>query len=120
MSLFEAAMRGPRKKSVKPSWFSGFGLFVSQFLTTAAIALTYWYGGRLVNQKLVTPKHLFQVFFLLISTGKNIADAGCMTPNIAKGGNAIRSVFAIIDRQSEIVPKDHNGIRVKKKLLRVA
>lgn len=114
LSLFEAAMRGPRKESVKQSWFSGFGLFVSQFLTTAAIALTYWYGGRLVNQKLVTPKHLFQVFFLLISTGKNIADAGSMTSDIAKGGSAIRSVFAIIDRQSEIEPEDHNGIRVKK------
>jgi len=114
LSLFEEAMRGPRKESVKQSWFSGFGLFFSQFLTTAAVALTYWYGGRLVNQKLVTPKHLFQVFFLLISTGKDIADAGSMTSDIAKGGSVIRSVFAIIDRQSEIEPEDHNGIKVKK------
>jgi len=114
LSLFEAAMRGPRKESVKQSWFLGLGLFFSQFLTTATIALTYWYGGRLVNQKLVTPKHLFQVFFLLISTGKNIADAGSMTSDIAKGGSAIRSVLAIIDRKSEIEPEDHNGIKVKK------
>jgi ATP-binding cassette subfamily B (MDR/TAP) protein 1 len=63
---------------------------------------------------LVTPKHLFQVFFLLISTGKDIADAGSMTSDIAKGGSVIRSVFAIIDRQSEIEPEDHNGIKVKK------
>ena len=45
LSLFKAAMNGPRKESVKASWFFGFGLFTSQFLTTAAIALTFWYGG---------------------------------------------------------------------------
>ncbi|GLT68950.1 hypothetical protein SLA2020_411400 [Shorea laevis] len=63
LSLFEAAMRGPRKESVKQSWFS---------------------------------------------------DAGSMTSDIAKGGSAIRSVFAIIDRQSEIEPEDHDGLKVKK------
>ncbi|GMY26375.1 putative multidrug resistance protein [Fagus crenata] len=98
LSLFEAAMKGPRNESVKASWFYGFGLFTSQFLTTTAIALTFWYGGRLINKKLVSPKHLFQVFFILISTGKSIADAGSMTSDIAKGSSAIRSVFAIIDR----------------------
>ncbi|XP_041011366.1 putative multidrug resistance protein [Juglans microcarpa x Juglans regia] len=114
LCLFGAAMDGPRRESVKQSWFSGFGMFSSQFLTTAAISLTFWYGGRLVNQKSVTPKHLFQAFFILISTGKNIADAGSMTSDIAKGSNAIRSVFAIIDRRSEIEPKSSTGISVKK------
>ena len=101
LGLFEAAMKGPMKESIKASWFSGLGLFSSQFLTTAAIAVTFWYGGRLMNQKLVTPKNLFQAFFILISTVKNIADAGSMTSDIAKGSSAIRSVFAI-DRKSVV------------------
>ena len=116
LGLFEAAMKGPRKESIKASWFSGLGLFSSQFLTTAAIAVTFWYGGRLMNQKLVTPKNLFQAFFILISTVKNIADAGSMTSDIAKGSSAIRSVFAIIDRKSEIDPEDHNGVKIKKSI----
>ncbi|GMP82567.1 hypothetical protein CsSME_00036812 [Camellia sinensis var. sinensis] len=114
LSLFKATMEGPKKESIKQSWFSGFGLFGSQFLSTASIALTYWYGGRLMNQGLVTSKHLFQVFFILMSTSKNIADAGSMTSDLAKGGNAIRSIFAILDRKTEIEPDDLKGINVEK------
>ncbi|KAF8399819.1 hypothetical protein HHK36_015691 [Tetracentron sinense] len=114
LGLFGATLKGPRKESIKQSWFAGFGLFISQFLTTASIALAFWYGGRLMTQGLITSKHLFQAFFLLISTGKNIADAGSMTSDLAKGGNGIRSVFAILDRKSEIEPDDPEGIKAKK------
>ncbi|KAL0364247.1 UNVERIFIED_CONTAM: ABC transporter B family member 15 [Sesamum angustifolium] len=93
LDLFAETLRGPRKESIKQSWFSGIGLFISQFLTTAAIALTYWYGGRLMNKELVSSKHLFQAFFILMSTGKNIADAGSMSSDLAKGSNAVRSVL---------------------------
>ncbi|KAM0965312.1 hypothetical protein TB2_020918 [Malus domestica] len=111
LKLFGDAMRGPRKENIKQSWISGLGLFSSQFLTTAAIALTYWYGGRLMNQKLVPAKHLFQVFFILMSTGKNIADAGSMTTDLARGGKAIKSIFSILDRESEISPEESEGIK---------
>lgn len=36
-----------------------------------------------------------------------------MTSDIAKGSNAIRSVFSILDRTSEIEPENSTGIRVK-------
>ncbi|KAI5352185.1 hypothetical protein L3X38_005076 [Prunus dulcis] len=111
LNLFGDAMRGPRKENIKQSWISGFGLFSSQFLTTAAIALTYWYGGRLMNQNLVTAKHLFQVFFILMSTGKNIADAGSMTSDLARGGRAIKSIFSILGRESEISSEELEGIK---------
>lgn len=52
----------------------------------------------------------------MISTGKNIADAGSMTSDIAKVSSPIRSVFAIIDRKSEIDPEDHNGVKIKKSI----
>lgn len=108
VNLFRETLRGPKRENMKQSWLSGFGLCGSQFLTTAGIALTYWYGGRLLIDKLVTPKKLFQAFFLLMSTGKYIADAGSMSSDIAKGSAAVRSVFAILDRDSEIEPKDSN------------
>ncbi|XWS34691.1 hypothetical protein CRYUN_Cryun21dG0059200 [Craigia yunnanensis] len=113
LHLFGATMRGPRQQSIKQGYISGCGLFSSQFLTTASIALTFWYGGRLINQGLVTPKRLFQAFFILMSTGKNIADTGSMTSDLAKGGSAIKKIFAILDRRSEIEPEDHKGIEVE-------
>ena len=52
----------------------------------------------------------------MISTGKSIADVGSMSSDITKGSSAIRSVFAIIDRHSEIDPEDQKGIKVKKSI----
>lgn len=116
LGLFAETLRKPREESIKQSWFSGIGLFISQFLTTAAIALTYWYGGRLMNKGKVSSKHLFQAFFILMSTGKNIADAGSMSSDLARGSNAVRSVFAILNRRSEIDPDDPDRSKVKRAL----
>ncbi|CAN0917017.1 Putative multidrug resistance protein, partial [Linum grandiflorum] len=116
LGMFAQTMEGPKKEIVKQSWISGFGMCCSQFLTTAAMALTYWYGGKLLIQGLITPKHLFQAFFLLMSTGKNIADAGSMSTDIAKGGDAIRSVFETLDRKTEIEPDDPEGKKVRKQM----
>ncbi|KAL6186428.1 hypothetical protein ACLB2K_042548 [Fragaria x ananassa] len=111
LNLFQDAVQGPRNENIKQSWVAGIGLFSSQFVTTAAIALTYWYGGRLMNQNVVSSTHLFQVFFILMSTGKNIADAGSMTSDIARSGKAITSIFAILDRESEISSEELKGVK---------
>lgn len=116
LKLFIATLGAPKRESIKQSRISGVALFISQFITVATMALTFWYGGRLMNQGLVSSKHLFQAFFLLMSTGKNIADAGSMSSDIARGGKAIRSVFAILDRKSEIEPEDPQGHKIGKRL----
>ncbi|KAJ8548339.1 hypothetical protein K7X08_030808 [Anisodus acutangulus] len=72
--------------------------------------------GRLMNKNLLTSKHLFQVFFLLMSTGNNIADTGSMTSDLARGSSAVASVFAILDRKTEIEPESSQGLKVTKRL----
>ncbi|KAK9117388.1 hypothetical protein Sjap_016335 [Stephania japonica] len=114
LDLFENTLQGPQRESSKQSWYAGLGLFCSQFFTTASIAMTYWYGGRLLAHKQITSTHMFQAFFILLSTGKNIADAGSMTSDLAKGSGAVKSVFTMLDRRSEIEPDDPQGIKPKK------
>lgn len=113
LRLFKAALESPKKESIRQSWISGVGLFTSQFMRTASITFTFWYGGRLMSKELVTSKQMFQTFFVLMSTGKTIADAGSMTSDLVKGASAIRSVFAILDRKSEIEPEDPKGVKPK-------
>ncbi|KAH7857236.1 hypothetical protein Vadar_010449 [Vaccinium darrowii] len=112
LSLFAAATEGPRKESIKQSWLSAVGLFSSEFLATASSALSFWYGGRLLNQGSISSKQLFQAFFILMGTSKTIADAGSMTSDLTKGSQAVRSLFADLDRKSEIEPDDPKGIKV--------
>ncbi|KAI5406157.1 putative multidrug resistance protein [Lathyrus oleraceus] len=114
LNLFKTAMDGPKKESIKQSWISGSILSMSQFITTASIALTFWYGGILLNRKLVESKHLLQVFLILMGTGRQIADTGSMTSDIAKSGRAINSVFAILDRKTQIEPEDTRNRKMKK------
>lgn len=116
LNLFKTAMEGPRKQSIKQSWISGSILSFTQFITTASVTLTFWYGGRLLNQGLVESRNLLQVFLILMGTGKQIADTGSMSSDIAKGGRAINAVFAMLDRKSQIEPEDSRHRLVKKNL----
>ncbi|XP_052485612.1 ABC transporter B family member 15 [Gossypium raimondii] len=109
LKMLERAQEGPRRESIRQSWFAGIGLGTSQSLTTCTWALNFWYGGKLISQGYITAKALFETFMILVSTGRVIADAGSMTSDLVKGLEAIGSVFAILDRFTTIEPEDSNG-----------
>lgn len=114
LSLFKETLRGPKEASTRHSWLSGVGLFSSQFSNTAATALAYWYGGRLLIKGDINPEHLFQVFLILLFTAYIIAEAGSTTNDLSKGSAAVASVFAILDRNTEIEPEDTRTREAKK------
>ncbi|PUZ47678.1 hypothetical protein GQ55_7G185700 [Panicum hallii var. hallii] len=113
LRLYEAAQEGPRKDSRVQSWISGSCLSLCQFSNTASMALALWYGGRLMARGLITPTHLFQVFFMLMTMGRVIADAGSLTSDLAKGGDAVRSVLDTLDREPMIKDDGRDGDEAK-------
>ncbi|RLM78648.1 hypothetical protein C2845_PM12G05290 [Panicum miliaceum] len=114
LRLFDQAQDGPRKESIRQSWFAGLGLGTSMSLMTCTWALDFWYGGRLMAEHHITAKALFQTFMILVSTGRVIADAGSMTTDLAKGADAVASVFAVLDRETEIDPDNPEGYKPEK------
>ncbi|CAN6228573.1 unnamed protein product [Urochloa humidicola] len=114
LRLYEAAQDGPRKDNRVQSWISGFCLSLCQFSNTGSMALALWYGGRLMARGLITPTRLFQVFFMLMTMGRVIADAGSLTSDLAKGGDAVRSVLDILDREPLIKDDDDEANEPKK------
>ncbi|KAJ0978953.1 hypothetical protein J5N97_014427 [Dioscorea zingiberensis] len=114
LRLFELTQEGPRKENIRQSWIAGLVLGISHSLTKCAFALSFWYGGRLVSHDLLTPRALFQTFLVLVGTGRVIANAGSMTTDLAKGAEAVGSVFAMLDRQTCIEPDDSKGDSPKK------
>lgn len=109
LKLVEKAQEGPSSESARRSWYAGFGLGTSQSLVLCTWALDFWYGGKLIADGHIDAKALFQTFIILVSTGRVIADAGSMTNDLAKGSDAVRSVFAVLDRDSLIDPEDPEG-----------
>eukprot|EP00253_Pinus_taeda_P026305 PITA_26305 len=114
LRLFEKTQEGPRRESIKQSLYAGFALGTSQFITLSNTARDFWYGGQLVFKGKITSEALFQVFFILMSTRKVIADAGSMSSDIAKGSDAVEAVFGILDRESRINPDDERGEKTVK------
>lgn len=114
LKMLEAAQEGPLRESVRQSWFAGIGLGTSQSLMSCTWALDFWYGGRLISQGYISSKALFETFMILVSTGRVIADAGSMTSDLAKGSDAVGSVFAVLDRYTRIEPEDPDGYQPEK------
>ncbi|KAK7314407.1 hypothetical protein VNO77_32929 [Canavalia gladiata] len=116
LRLFDEAQEAPRKEATKKSWLAGIGMGSAQCLTFMSWALDFWYGGTLVEKGQISPGDVFKTFFVLVSTGKVIADAGSMTSDLAKSSTAVASVFEILDRKS-LIPKagdSINGIKLEK------
>ncbi|CAH8349320.1 unnamed protein product [Eruca vesicaria subsp. sativa] len=111
MKMLEKAQENPRRESIRQSWFAGIGLAMSQSLTSCTWALDFWYGGKLIQDGYITAKALFETFMILVSTGRVIADAGSMTNDLAKGSDAVGSVFAVLDRFTSIDPEDPDGYK---------
>ncbi|GMP33970.1 hypothetical protein CsSME_00007054 [Camellia sinensis var. sinensis] len=110
MELFAATQIGPKNESLKQSWYAGFGLFVAQFLAAANAGILFWYGGKLLYHKEIKYKNLFQTFFILVSTGRIIAETGSMNMDLLKGANALKSIFMILKRTSKMNPDKKDGI----------
>lgn len=114
LKMLEKAQEGPSHESIRQSWFAGVGLACSQSLTFCTWALDFWYGGKLVFHGYINAKALFETFMILVSTGRVIADAGSMTNDLAKGADAVGSVFAVLDRYTKIEPDDIDGYKPEK------
>ncbi|KAK9057029.1 hypothetical protein SSX86_024395 [Deinandra increscens subsp. villosa] len=109
VSLFKDTLQGPKEESIRQSYYSGVGLFLTQFLTTTSTTLAFWYGGRLLIEEKIAPERLFQAFLVLLLTAYIIADAARMTKDISRGSDAVGSVLAVLDRETEINPDSSRG-----------
>ncbi|KAL8128696.1 hypothetical protein V2J09_017851 [Rumex salicifolius] len=100
MGMFKAAQEEPKRQARRKAWLAGAGIGSAQCLTFMCWALDFWYGGKLVEKGQISAGDVFKTFFILVSTGKVIAEAGSMTSDLAKGVAAVSSVFEILDRRS--------------------
>lgn len=114
LNFFQKAQEGPRKEYAKQAWYAGLALAFSQSSASCTRALAFWYGGKLIAQGYISSKALFETFMILMSTGYLIGNAGSMTRDLAKGLDAVKLVFAIMDRHTRIEPEDPEGCQPEK------
>ena len=104
----------PRKESIRQSWLAGIALGFSLSIKISNRCFNYWYGSKLVSQGYISPRQVFQTIMILMTTSGVIAEAASMTTNLAKGWNAIRSLFDILDKNTKIEPENQEGYKPEK------
>ncbi|XP_019185797.1 PREDICTED: ABC transporter B family member 19 [Ipomoea nil] len=106
LSLFAQELRVPQKQSLRRSLLSGFLFGLSQLALYSSEALILWYGVHLVTRGLSTFSKVIKVFVVLVVTANSVAETVSLAPEIVRGGEAVASVFSILDRPTRIDPDD--------------
>ncbi|KAG6484975.1 ABC transporter B family member 19-like [Zingiber officinale] len=104
--LFTSELRVPQRRSFRRSQTSGFLYGLSQLCLYSSEALILWYGVHLVRDGASTFSKVIKVFVVLVVTANSVAETVSLAPEIIRGGESIRSVFAILNRGTCIEPDD--------------
>ncbi|KAJ9683657.1 hypothetical protein PVL29_019296 [Vitis rotundifolia] len=106
LSLFCYELRVPQMQSLRRSQTSGLLFGLSQLALYASEALILWYGSHLVSKGASTFSKVIKVFVVLVITANSVAETVSLAPEIIRGGEAVGSVFSILDRSTKIDPDD--------------
>lgn len=106
LSLFSHELRVPQHRSLRRSQTSGSLFGLSQLALYASEALILWYGAHLVSKGLSTFSKVIKVFVVLVITANSVAETVSLAPEIIRGGEAVGSVFSILDRCTRIDSDD--------------
>lgn len=112
VDLFAQELRIPERRSLMRGNIAGFFYGISQLAMFSSYGLVLWYGSTLVKNGESSFGPVLKVFLVLMITAYAVAETLSMTPDIVKGGNALYSVFSILDRRSLIDPDEPNSERV--------
>ncbi|XP_057768684.1 ABC transporter B family member 19-like [Salvia miltiorrhiza] len=106
LSLYMHELRIPQRRSLRRSHCSGLLFGLSQLALYASEALILWYGAHLVTRGLSTFSKVLKVFVVLVITANSVAETVSLAPEIIRGGEAVASIFSILDRPTKIDPDD--------------
>ncbi|QCD80147.1 ATP-binding cassette [Vigna unguiculata] len=113
MELYQEKCEGPIKAGIRRGVISGLSYGVSFFMLYAVYALSFYAGARLVEDGKSTFSDVFRVFFAFSMAAMGISQSGSLVPDSTSSKSAAASVFAILDRKSQIDPSDDSGFTLE-------
>ncbi|CAH9113878.1 unnamed protein product [Cuscuta epithymum] len=116
VSLYTTNLQNPLRRCFWKGQIAGIGFGVAQFLLYASYALGFWYASWLVKHRISDFSQTIRVFIVLMISANGAAETLTLAPEFSKGGRAMRSVFDLLDRKTEIEPDDPDAAPVVDKL----
>ncbi|CAI9097968.1 OLC1v1034495C1 [Oldenlandia corymbosa var. corymbosa] len=116
VSLFTANLDVPLRRCFWKGQIAGSGYGIAQFSLYASYALGLWYASWLVKHGISDFSKTIRVFMVLMVSANGAAETLTLAPDFIKGGRAMRSVFDLLDRKTEIEPDDTDATQVPDRL----
>ncbi|XP_071910581.1 ABC transporter B family member 1-like [Coffea arabica] len=116
VSLFTSNLETPLKRCFWKGQIAGSGYGIAQFSLYASYALGLWYASWLVKHGISDFSKTIRVFMVLMVSANGAAETLTLAPDFIKGGRAMRSVFDLLDRKTEIEPDDPEATLVPDRL----
>nr|KYP57751.1 ABC transporter B family member 11 [Cajanus cajan] len=113
MELYQQKCEGPIQTGIRRGIISGISYGISFFLLYAVYACCFYVGAKLIDDGKATMTEVFRVFFALSMAAMGISQSGSLVPDSSGSKSAAASVFAIIDRKSQIDPSDESGLTLE-------
>ncbi|KAL8252897.1 hypothetical protein R6Q59_036590 [Mikania micrantha] len=113
MQLYRSKCEGPKKNGIKQGLISGIGFGVSFFLLYCVYATSFYAGARFVEAGKTDFADVIKVFFALAMAALGVSQSSSFAPDTTKAKTSAVSVFAILDRMSEIDPSDESGLTLE-------
>nr|GEV47445.1 ABC transporter B family member 1 [Tanacetum cinerariifolium] len=116
LNLFTTSLDGPLRRCFWKGQIAGIGFGVAQFLLYASYALGLWYASWLVKHGISDFSKTIRVFMVLMVSANGAAETLTLAPDFIKGGRAMKSVFDLLDRKTEIESDDPDSTPVPDRL----
>ncbi|XP_022846703.1 ABC transporter B family member 1 [Olea europaea var. sylvestris] len=116
VGLFISSLQPPLRRCFWKGQIAGSGYGVAQFLLYVSYALGLWYASWLVKHGISDFSKTIRVFMILMVSANGAAETLTLAPDFIKGGRAMRSVFDLLDRKTEIDPDDLDATPVPDRL----
>ncbi|XP_022767288.1 ABC transporter B family member 1 [Durio zibethinus] len=116
VGLFSSNLETPLRRCFWKGQIAGSGFGVAQFALYASYALGLWYASWLVKHGISDFSKTIRVFMVLMVSANGAAETLTLAPDFIKGGRAMRSVFDLLDRKTEIEPDDPDATQVPDRL----
>ncbi|KAJ6699185.1 ATP-BINDING CASSETTE SUB-FAMILY B [Salix purpurea] len=116
VGLFSSNLETPLRRCFWKGQIAGSGFGIAQFSLYASYALGLWYASWLVKHGISDFSNTIRVFMVLMVSANGAAETLTLAPDFIKGGRAMRSVFDLLDRKTEIEPDDPDATPVPDRL----
>ncbi|KAH9870996.1 hypothetical protein J1614_006570 [Plenodomus biglobosus] len=95
LSMYETRLQGIARNGFKSLIFTMFWYALTQSISFLAMALGFWYGGRLISYGEYTTVQFFTVFIGVIFSGEAAAAFFSYTTSLTKSATAANYVFGL-------------------------